>query len=221
MLTVNDDACAVESDLLGGGLSCPDCSGVLGPWGSARGRLLRHGTGTGLALVAHRPRRARCRGCKVTHVLLDWALAARRADTAEVIAAAIGAKIAAGWGHRPIAAWLGRPASTVRGWLRAYGSCAGAITEAFTGLVHRDGPDAAALWPAPVPTVAASAMAAVAAYAQVLMKRLGVAELPWQKAGLAAAGPWLFSTVLWGGGPLHQLALIPGPVLGKAGHSPG
>ena len=35
-----------------------------------------------------------------------------------------------------IAAWLGRPASTVRGWLRAFAASAGPIAEVFTALSH-------------------------------------------------------------------------------------
>ncbi len=83
-----------------------------------------------------------------THVLLEAGLAARRADTAAVIASAIEAKAATGHGHRVIAALLGRAASTVRGWLRAFAASAGPITEVFTALSHRDGADAAGLWPA-------------------------------------------------------------------------
>ena len=59
-----------------------------------------------------------CVACRVTHVLLAVSCLVRRADVVEVIGAALRAK-ARGQGHRPIAARLGRPASTVRGWLRA------------------------------------------------------------------------------------------------------
>ena len=55
------------------------------------------------------PRRARCTGCRVTHVLLPVMLLVRRADTAAVIGAGLTAK-ATGVGHRLIAAVLGRPA---------------------------------------------------------------------------------------------------------------
>jgi len=63
------------------------------------------------------PRRVRCRGCGVTHVLLPAHLAPRRADSAHVILRALLAK-AGGRGHRSIAAQLCLPAATVRGWLR-------------------------------------------------------------------------------------------------------
>lgn len=221
MLTVNHDASSVESDLLTGRLACPGCRCVLRPWGWARERRIRHGDGTGRDLQCHRPRRARCTGCSGTHVLLGMALAARRADAAAVIAAALEAKTAAGAGHRPIAGLLGRPVSTVRGWLRSFAASAGPIAEAFTALVHRDGADPAGLWPAPAPTPAGAALAAVTAYASVLAERFAVAALPWHSAGLAAAGPFFFSIGRWHGGVQHELALIPGARGGKGEGSAG
>ena len=57
------DEATVEAVLTGGGLRCPECRGRLGPWGHARERVIR-----GVARV--RPRRAKCRECAKTHVLL-------------------------------------------------------------------------------------------------------------------------------------------------------
>ena len=146
-------------------------------------------------------------------MLLSVNLAARRADGAAVIAAAIEAKWAQGVGHRVIAARLGRPVSTVRGWLRAFASSARAITGVVTSLVGRDAPDAAALWPAPAATAAGQAVSVLMAYARVLASRFGVVMVPWHGAGLATVGPWLFSAVWWAGESQHQLALGPqGPV---------
>ena len=221
MLTVNHEAVSVESDLAGGRLACPGCRGRLRPWGWARERQIRHGTGTDLALVRGRPRRGRCADCSATHVLLGVDLAARRADTAEVIASAIVAKAASGAGHRVIAAWLGRPASTVRGWLRAFAASAGPIAEVFTALSHRDGADAAGLWPAPAPAPAGRALAAVAAYAGVLAARFSVATVAWQSAGLAVAGPFFFSAGRWQDREQHELALMPGTPGGKGRRSAG
>ncbi len=96
MLTVNQDVSAVESDLAAGRVCCPGCRGVLRPWGWARTRRVRFGTGEGLQVVSVRPRRGRCTGCAGTHVLLGVQLAARRADAAAVIAAAIEAKVIRG-----------------------------------------------------------------------------------------------------------------------------
>lgn len=119
-----------------------------------------------------------------------------------------------------IAAWLGRPVSTVRGWLRAFTASASRITEAFTALVHRDGTDAAGIWPAVAPTAAGRALSAVMAYAQVLAARFGIVTVAWQAAGLAAAGPWFFSA-RWHGHDQHGLALMPAAAGGKGGRSAG
>lgn len=144
-------------------------------------------------------------------------MAARRADSAQVMAAAIEAKVAGGMGHRRIAVWLGRPASTVRGWLRAFASAASAIARVFTGLVFRDGADAAGFWPAPAPTATAAALAAVAAYAEVIANRFAVGMVPWQTAGLASVGPFFFSAGWWGPARQHELALMSSAVGGKGG----
>jgi hypothetical protein len=197
VVTVSDVVSAVEADLVGGRICCPRCQAVLRPWGWARERLIRYGTGAGRVLVAVRPRRGRCNGCADTQVLLGVGLAARRADSAAVIAVAIEAKAATGAGHRSIAALLGRPASTVRGWLRGFAAAASAIASEFAARAHRDGPDAAGRWPAPAPTAAGQALAAVAAYAGVIADRFAVAVPPWQSAGLAAAGPFFFSAKRW------------------------
>lgn len=221
MLTVSHYAHAVESDLAAGRMLCPGCRDVLRPWGWARDRRIRYGSGAGQHLRRHRPRRARCGGCSGTHVLLTMELASRRADEAAVIAEAVEAKTTTGAGHRRIAARLGRPASTVRGWLRAFAASAESIRKAFTALVHRDGADAASLWPAPAPTLAGQALAVVTAYAEVLTGRLAVATLAWQSAGLAVAGPGFFSAGWWSSAPQHQLALMPGAVGGKGRGSAG
>jgi hypothetical protein len=114
-MTVGVDRSAVETALGGGGLGCPvaGCGGRLAPWGWARARGVRGEVGR----VRLRPRRSVCVGCRRTQVLLPASVLLRRADAVTVIGAALLAK-AGGWGHRRVAARLGRPASTVRGWLR-------------------------------------------------------------------------------------------------------
>jgi hypothetical protein len=74
---------------------------------------MRHGS----RLV--RPRRALCRPCARTHVLLPAFCVPRRRDGAEVIGAALLAS-AQGAGHRTIAAPLDRRPGTVRGRLGAF-----------------------------------------------------------------------------------------------------
>ena len=104
-----------ETALAAGTLACPGCTRPLHPWGHARTRTVRDHGHTTLAL---RPRRARCRTCRVTHVLLPTAATLRRADTTAVIGSALLAR-ARGTGYRRIAAQLDRPLSTVRRWVRA------------------------------------------------------------------------------------------------------
>jgi hypothetical protein len=111
MVTVEADPVGVESRLTAGRVVCPDCPGVLAPWGWARPRKV-HGIGGVL-----RPRRGRCRRCQATHVLLPVTVLLRRAYAAEVIGAVLVAR-AGGRGHRRSSAALKVPAATVRGWLR-------------------------------------------------------------------------------------------------------
>lgn len=106
-----DDA---EVDLLGGRLSCQRCPGSLGPWGWARSRPVRQPGGI---LRWLRPRRARCRGCGATDVLLPAAAIPRRVDSAASVLRAL-TRASTGLGHRRIAVEVGVPAATVRNWLR-------------------------------------------------------------------------------------------------------
>jgi hypothetical protein len=127
MLTVGADAVGVEKLLRGGGLSCPDCAAAVVPWGVARPRWLRGVDGA----VRLRPRRSRCTGCGATHVLLPLVALLRRAGAAAVIGTGLALK-ATGLGHRRIAAQLGRPAATVRGWLRRFVGRAEGVRRLFT-----------------------------------------------------------------------------------------
>ena len=116
MRMVGDTGPATERDLNAGRLRCPSCGGVLRPWGNARTRTIRFGSGVARAV---RPRRARCGTCGATHVLLpDWMLL-RRAYAAPVIWSALAAH-ARGVGYRRIALRLRLPATTIRDWFRAF-----------------------------------------------------------------------------------------------------
>jgi hypothetical protein len=127
VLIVGTDGPAVEMDLIGGRLGCPTCGLVLRPWGHGIAREVRLLAGS----ERRRFRRSVCRSCGVTHVLVPEDTLVRRRDAAEVIGAALVDK-ANGSGHRKIASALGRPASTVRGWLRRFASMAVALREHFT-----------------------------------------------------------------------------------------
>jgi hypothetical protein len=128
VVTVDGDSRVVERRLGAGRLRCPVCPGRLAGWGHARERVIRGENGIGWRL---RPRRSRCGGCGVTHVLLPVSCLLRRADGVAVIWAALAGK-AAGLGHRPVARRLGRPESTVRGWMARFASRAELIRGLFT-----------------------------------------------------------------------------------------
>ena len=183
MLTVNADPDVVERQLGGGELACPLCGGVLARWGNGAARRVRLLDGPEAELV---PRRSRCRGCRATHVLLPaWCLA-RRADAGEVIGLALEVK-AAGEGHRVIAARLGRPASTVRGWLRAFTRRAEQVRSVFTALAASLVTDP----PLPVPAGpgVADAVAAVAAAAAAAARVPGVGTVArWELAAAVTCG---------------------------------
>ena len=93
------DVGAVAADLAAGTLACPSCgTGGLAPWGYGRERAVRLRSGRTARL---RPRRARCRSCHRTCILLPSWCAPRRA--------------------------LDVPAATVRGWLRRLRARAGQL----------------------------------------------------------------------------------------------
>lgn len=137
MVTVEVDPVHVEFRLGAGQIGCPCCvEGTLGGWGHARSRRV-----VGVADPV-RPRRARCRSCLVTHVLLPVTLLLRRAYAAELVWAALVGK-AAGSGHRRIGECLSIPATTVRGWLRVFGARLHAVWAWFIDVAV---PDATGRW---------------------------------------------------------------------------
>ena len=180
MLMVDPDSVVVERMLLTSELACPSCGGVLRPWGHARWRSSRREAGT----VRHRPRRASCTGCAKTHVLLSTEWFCRRGDAVSVIGAALLAK-AAGAGHQPIAAALGRPPGTVRGWLRRFGARAEDVRVLFTRLLYRLDPQAGPLLPRE--SVFADALEALGRAGAAGSRRLAPRP-PWQFASWATGG---------------------------------
>jgi hypothetical protein len=171
VVTVGGDAAAVERRLLEGRLSCPGCSGVLAGWGRARPRAVRDAG----RVLRVRPRRARCAGCRVTHVLLPVGLLLRRADTVAVVGVALLAR-AGGAGHRRIAGLLGRPVETVRGWLRRFAGRAEAVRRLFTVLLRVVAADP--VMPEPAGGVWADAVAAIVAAAMAVAGRFAVFMVP-------------------------------------------
>lgn len=175
MVTVSVDPVEVESQLSSGALSCPSCGGRLGPWGWARRRVIRGRD----RVQAVTPRRSRCRGCRVTHVLLSAELLLRRADEVELIGRAI-ELVAVGVAVRAISRLLGRCRSTVRGWIGRFIERVDRLLAHFTSWALWLLPG----WPGPVPVGSpiGDAVAVVAA------------------AGKAAeTSVWLFASAATGG----------------------
>jgi hypothetical protein len=119
-------------------------------------------------------------------VLLPVDVLVRRADAVQVIGSALAGK-AVGLGHRTIAERLGRPVSTVRGWLRRLASRAEPVRAAFTALVVTLSVGA------PLPAVArgpfADAVEAIGAAAVAAAWRFGVRVVSgWRLASAVSSG---------------------------------
>ena len=113
----------------------------------------------------------------------------RRADLVTVIGAALAAK-AAGLGHRRIAAWLGRPAETVRGWLRRFAARAGAVRTSFTVLLRALAADP--VMPEPAGSEWADALVAITAAAAAAAARFVVVKAPlWEWVTAVSQGRFL------------------------------
>src|SRR5664279_1065745 len=173
-----------ERALRAGTMSCPRCTGQLRPYGHGRTRTVR---GLGAAMLTVTPRRARCADCAGTQILLPTELTTRRADSTEVIGNALAAK-ANGAGFRTIAKRLGRPASTVRAWLRRVPDC-------HAEWFYRRAVERAAKYdrellvrPAPHKTVLGHALNLLAGAAVRLRERFGVRIAPWALIGVFAQG---------------------------------
>ncbi len=180
MLIVCAEVARVEAELLAGQLSCPACHGVLGPWGHARWRVLRCRAGDQRLC----PRRARCRGCLATHVLLPDLCLLRRRDEVSVIGLALVAHVA-GEGYRRIARRLGVPADTVRGWLSRFAERAELVREFFTRCAVSLDPEVGAVLPAG--SGVADALEAVAVAARAWVLRFELAD-PWSVASRLSGG---------------------------------
>ncbi len=119
-------------------------------------------------------------------MLLPVVVLARRADTVMVIGAALEAK-ATGVGHRRIAAKLGRPAETVRGWLRRFARRVDAVRAVFTRWCRALSADP--VLPGPAGSGWADAIAAITAVAGEVGTRFGIGEVPvWRVACAVSAG---------------------------------
>lgn len=184
--TVSPDLVRVESELVAGALSCPACGCVLGPWGWARERTV----GRGRRRRRLRPRRGRCRGCLVTHVLLPASMLGRRGDWAATVGRALELK-AQGAGQRPIAAAIDVPRSTVRGWLSRFAGLAEQVRVHLWRWALWLDPGLVRLEPSGSPL--GDAVTAVAAAGGAAARQLGI-DCRWRFASAATAGRLLCNT---------------------------
>ena len=125
-------------------------------------------------------------GCGVTHVLLPVVALLRRADAAVVIGMALAAR-AAGMGCGRIAGLVGRPAATVRGWLRRVAGRVEPVRAVFTGWLRALDPDP--VMPEPAGGAWADAIAVVTAAALAAADRFKISEVsPWTVAVAVSSG---------------------------------
>ena len=171
-----------QVDLAAAHLRCPGCTGPLRPWGYARARSLRSGCGAATWL---RPRRARCPGCAVTHVLLPASAPARHAHTIDLIGLALMAS-AHGDSPRTISAEIAVPADTIRGWVRRATSRAGWLYAQGVVAAHSYDPMLAASVPGR--SALADALEVLATAAAALVRLLGPVGTPWQVIAMIARG---------------------------------
>jgi len=178
---VGTDDVEVERALRGGELGC-DCGGVLGPWGWARVRAVRLAGGVE---VRRSPRRARCRSCAATHVLLPACCLLRRRDAVAVIGAALTARAAGSSIVTAASRVTGVPFATVRGWLRRFAVVAGAVRARFTVLAHELDPLLGPI--AATGNTVSDAVEAIGVAARAAVLRFGPADA-WQLAATATVG---------------------------------
>ena len=182
MLVVDNDPRRVEAQLAAGRLACPGCGGRLSRWGFTALRSVRMRDGE----RSMRLRRGCCCRCGATHVLLPACLVARRRDGVEVIGDAL-YRAALGEGHRRIAARLGRPPDTVRGWLRAARRSAERVRAVavrwYVALDVESGPVA------PQRSAIADAVEALLLMARAWRRRFGPEAIgPWERAQRLTGG---------------------------------
>ncbi|MDI3312933.1 MAG: hypothetical protein QJR12_01185 [Mycobacterium sp.] len=203
MVTVEADVDQVECRLAAGELSCPSCGSVLAGWGRARPRQVRGPDGP----VELCPRRSRCTGCGVTHVLLPVSTLLRRADTAAVVLSALAAKATRRIGFRRIAAELARPAETVRGWLRRFAERAEAVRSVFT--VWLAAVDADPVMPDAAGGVFADAVVAIVALAVAITHRFLLPTVSLAETAVAVSGGRLLAPGWPGERAQHESTLPP------------
>ena len=98
----------------------------------------------------------------------------------------VGCESARGLGFRRIAADLGRPAETVRGWLRRFAERAEAVRSVFTVWLRAVDPDP--VMPEPAGGVFADAVTVIAAVATVIERRFVLPAVSLAETAVAVSG---------------------------------
>lgn len=163
----------VDEHLIAGHVACPECGHPLARWGYARPRSVRGPD----SIHELRPRRARCRGCRTTHVLLPASCLPRRAVTIEIIGAALLAAVQ-GASHRTIADDLHLPADTVRGWIRTATAHASWLRRRGTIAAHEFDPELPPI--RATGTLLGDALEVLGIAAAAAKRRLGLTTSPWE-----------------------------------------
>jgi hypothetical protein len=178
--TVSHAVQVVEAQLRAGQLECLalGCGGVLAPWWYGVSREI---AGLEGAAERVRPRRAICGSCGKTRVLLPDTMLRRRQYRVEVIGAALVAA-AGGVPWTRIAARIGVPFETVRGWLRRFTRRAEVVRAWLLGLLDALADDP--LLPAGEAGAVAGALSVLAELHRQMPARwpLVAALSPWQLA---------------------------------------
>jgi uncharacterized protein DUF6431/helix-turn-helix protein len=186
------------------GARCPDCGGPLvGSWRGYR-RLARVEGRVVVLQIA----RSRCATCRRTHALIPSFLVPGRLDGVASVIAAL-QRGARGVGQRRIAAQLGLPETTVRGWCQRLRAGAGALVGRLVALA-----DALGAGPGRAPPVRdglAGLVDVLGALHRAAGRRLGAAGLL-DPAGLlvAVTGRALLA---------HTISPLPGGGGGREGSS--
>jgi hypothetical protein len=155
---------------------CPECGAATWGWSG----YLRHLRRDGDRLIW--APRVWCTACGKTQTLIPWFVLPWRWDEVDVIGRAV--ELAAkGWGHRRIAIALGRPATTVRGWLRRIRRSARELSAALLAMAVAWG------WSSwEVPTLALPRLVAAVAVLAQQWHRGRVPGASWRVANLVTGG---------------------------------
>ena len=197
MVTVRGSRESAEARLGSGRLACW-CGGTLRPWGSARPRRVVTFGG----VMQAQPRRAICRDCGRTHVLLDAGLLSRRKYAAAVIFAALALRetglkvssVAARLRLPSAGGWWSAPAATVGSWLSRFASRAGQLRQVFLTVLPLADPLARPVLPSG--SVTGDALAALEAVTAGLRARFGLDALAAHEVAAHVTGGMLLSPVL-------------------------